>query len=281
MNLELNIEVSELRSAAIFLNNVADTMDSNTDEPEFLGKCIIDAGELNVYSNTPLTQKQFYQLPTELADGWTGRIITEIVDDDEIAIDDIEDDDTVVTTGIELDEDGLPWDARIHGASKLKLKRGNTWKLKKGVDNELVDTVKAELRAVVSAPTTTETANVTDINTVKPAGPNTVKPAGPAGPAGPIVETKYVTDDGEWTRQQLLLAMYTDQQIDAFPIVGQDVTVETTLPELMQLITPALAAKTITNEQVTAACVKHGIASLNLIGARPDLIPAVKSELFG
>ena len=49
----------------------------------------------------------------------------------------------------------------------------------------------------------------------------------------------------------------------------------------MQLVTPALADKTITDEQVTAACVKNGVASIALIAARPDLIPAVKTELFG
>lgn len=48
--------------------------------------------------------------------------------------------------GVELDEEGLPWDERIHTAAKTKLKRGGTWKLKRGIDKVYVAQVKTELR---------------------------------------------------------------------------------------------------------------------------------------
>lgn len=188
-----------------------------------------------------------------------------------------------VTNNVELDAEGLPHDARIHAPSKLKLKRECTWKLKKSIDPVLVENVKAELREAMAAPAaTTKTSSVKPKSPASPAGP-----ASPAAPKPPVVEVKYVTSDGEWTRAQLLDAGYDDAGVDALPIANdKDVTVlETTtgvtFPELMQLVTPALAAKTITDEQVTAACVKHGVASIALIAARLDLIPAVKTELFG
>lgn len=55
--------------------------------------------------------------------------------------------------GVALDRDGLPWDARIHAASKTKIAAG-TWKLKKGMSEQqaLVDGVKAELRATMAIP---------------------------------------------------------------------------------------------------------------------------------
>ena len=272
-------------------------------EREFLGTFPFDinGAYMDVFSNTPLLFEQINALPAEAFEKYEGETIEKTAsdafgnDDEKKPGDSASADLANGVTDVNLDGDGIPWDVRIHGASKAKLARGNTWKLKRGVDKTLVTTVIAELKAAMSAPAsaedthsgleTTETvkrrttesaSNVTDINAAKPAGP-----AGPAPhihPAGPTVEVRYVTNDGEWTREQLKAAMYTDEAIDAFPIVGQTVT---TFPELMQLITPALAANTITDDQITAACVKNGLASIALIAARPDLVNAVKTELFG
>ena len=202
-------------------------------------------------------------------------------------------------TSVDLDEEGLPWDVRIHSANKSKLARGNTWKLKRGVDSALVETVKQELRDAMSASATKITAvdntsteddnsNVVDINSASPAGPAgpASAPASPAGPASPepVVEVRYVTSDGEWTREQLIGAGYDDATIDAFPVAEQaavtETTVAVTFPELMQLVTPALAANTITEAQIATA-LPEGITSLTLLSARPDLVPVVKTALFG
>ena len=64
--------------------------------------------------------------------------------------------------GVELDKAGLPWDARIHAASKKKLAKTETWKLKRGVEQTLVDQVEAELRAAMAASPT---------NPIEPAPP--------------------------------------------------------------------------------------------------------------
>lgn len=51
-----------------------------------------------------------------------------------------------MTTGIELDATGLPWDGRIHASTKTKTAAGN-WKKAKGVDKATIPVIEAELRA--------------------------------------------------------------------------------------------------------------------------------------
>ena len=53
-------------------------------------------------------------------------------------------------SGLELDTDGRPWDARIDSGAKSKTKDGR-WKLIRGSDPVLVEQVKAELTAVAPA----------------------------------------------------------------------------------------------------------------------------------
>lgn len=56
----------------------------------------------------------------------------------------------IVPAGAELDSEELPWDGRIHAASKTKLAKTQAWKLKRNLDATFVETVKAELRALVA-----------------------------------------------------------------------------------------------------------------------------------
>jgi len=49
------------------------------------------------------------------------------------------------TEAIELDSEGIPWDARIHSGSKKKLVKKNIWKLLRGVDAVTVAKIKTEL----------------------------------------------------------------------------------------------------------------------------------------
>lgn len=54
-----------------------------------------------------------------------------------------------VDLSIGLDDEGLPWDSRIHSTGKKKLaKKPHTWKLIRGVDKDLVAKVQAELSAI-------------------------------------------------------------------------------------------------------------------------------------
>ena len=53
--------------------------------------------------------------------------------------------------GAQLDKNGLPWDARIHAASKV-INADGAWRQKRGVAADLVATVEAELRSVMALP---------------------------------------------------------------------------------------------------------------------------------
>jgi hypothetical protein len=61
---------------------------------------------------------------------------------------------TPLASGAELDAQGLPWDARIHAATKSKVADGS-WRALRGVDPALVPVVEAELRALMALPVPT------------------------------------------------------------------------------------------------------------------------------
>lgn len=54
-------------------------------------------------------------------------------------------------TPVELDSEGLPWDARIHTTAKTYRQSDNTWKLKRKIPDATVAAVKAELRQATPA----------------------------------------------------------------------------------------------------------------------------------
>lgn len=56
-----------------------------------------------------------------------------------------------LSAGVELDANGLPWDARIHAGNRAKIADGS-WRRRRGVEAELVNTVETELRQLMSQP---------------------------------------------------------------------------------------------------------------------------------
>lgn len=95
---------------------------------------------------------------------------------------------------VELDKDGLPWDARIHSESRSKVVAG-TWKYKRGVDPRLVEEVEAELRAVMgvsapepSAPPVAAPASTPGTTPPPPAAP--VEASAPSGMSFPSLMLK-------------------------------------------------------------------------------------------
>lgn len=73
--------------------------------------------------------------------------------------------------GVELDADGLPWDARIHASSKTRNADGR-WRQKRGVHEALVTSVTEQLQAVMAVPSASTPAPVE-----APAGAPTPPPA--------------------------------------------------------------------------------------------------------
>lgn len=180
---------------------------------------------------------------------------------------------------VEVDADGIPWDARIHGSSKSTLKKGGTWKLARGTDPALVETVIAELKATMSATGASDTEQA-----AAPAPAPAPKPAAPAPAPAPAPEPEVVADpiyivegSGEFTAEQLIASGWTNEQIETLPVKPVEV-VETgkTFPELMAAITAAGIDETT----VLAAVQNQNITATPLLAARPDLVPAVFAELF-
>lgn len=190
-------------------------------------------------------------------------------------------------TGVELDEDGLPWDARINSSSKKKTVKEKTWKLKRGVDPALVETVKAELKAAMSA-SPAPAAAPAPVNTAQPSAPAPAPTAQPAAPAPAAEPVKYLVEGVAYTADELkgFESGWNDENIAELPIAEAEpapavTTTAMTFPELMAKVTQATTAGAITKEQVDQACIDNGLASLPLLAARPDLIPSVHTKLFG
>jgi len=84
-------------------------------------------------------------------------------------------------TTVELDSEGMPWDARIHTVARTKIANG-TWKLARNTPTELVTSVKVEYLGNVTSPTTnnatTAGPKVAHISSDMPPPPPPPPPAG-------------------------------------------------------------------------------------------------------
>lgn len=80
------------------------------------------------------------------------------------------------TGAVELDAEGLPWDAAIHASTRAKLANGN-WKVKRGTGETFLLERKALLRAALSAGTTP---------TIAPGAAAIIPPAPAGAPLGNV-----------------------------------------------------------------------------------------------
>lgn len=169
------------------------------------------------------------------------------------------------SAGVELAKDStganVPWDERIHSKGDKRTKADGSWKLARGIDKTLVQTVEAELRAAMAVPAPNEPVAVVVSPTATPAIVPTVE-------AVPNVQSPVVT--------ATVAAGSTANPSSAPVVAAQPVdTAITTLPALMAAATGAGKTQADMQEAAVAA----GIASVALLGARPDLIPAVAKSL--
>ena len=143
---------------------------------------------------------------------------------------------------VELDADGLPWDARIHSETRSKVVAG-TWKYKRGVDPRLVEQVEAELRGVMGlpAPAPAESAAEADISSVD----GTTAPT-----SAPSLTPPAPTATGA-----------------------------VTFPQLMLKISKAVSEGRTTQVAVIETVKGCGIESLPLLAQRPDLVPTVDAAI--
>ena len=194
---------------------------------------------------------------------------------------------------VEVDADGIPWDARIHGSSKVTLKRGGTWKLARGTDPALVETVTAELKQTMTATGASDTEqDDATTSAPAPAASTTAPPPAASAPApapAPAPELEIVADpiylvegSGEFTAEQLTASGWTEEQIAGLPVKPVEAVVNTTSdkPVLFPDLMAAITAASLDEATVLVAVQNQGIQATPLLAARPDLVPAVYAELF-
>ncbi len=207
---------------------------------------------------------------------------------------------------VKLDKNGLPWDERIHAGTKSKKGDGN-WKNKRSIDPAIIAQVEAELRAAMSVPTLATLDGPTQF-----VNDNILKFQQLAQAHD---WTFAYSDDartfnkGDSERKQLNIMFNilvedigVNQAIELWngcapdickkptmnvtpnattptetvtPVLPVTVPGITTLPQLMAAATGA--GKTPQDMQSAAAAA--GLASVALLGARPDLIPTVAASL--
>lgn len=160
--------------------------------------------------------------------------------------------------GVELDSEGLPWDARIHSGSKAKVASG-AWKKRKGVDPAEFDAVVAELKAVMSAPAAPSEPNPAQAfgGSEQPAN-TTIAPPPPPPPAAPAATVPPPPPPA---------------------VTAPANPTGLTLTDLFKKSAVAMTKGHITQEEVNQCCRNHGVPMLALLGNRPDLLPAVNAEI--
>lgn len=145
--------------------------------------------------------------------------------------------------GIEVDADGLPWDARIHAGGRAKNADGR-WRQRRGLnDAALKARVEAELRQAMGA-----AASVPVAPTV-PAPPVAVPTApAPAAPAASTTEAPAAPSDEP-------------------------------APQFLARVGGMLASGALTQDRLAAALATVGLSTMAQLIVAPALIPAVRAQI--
>lgn len=168
------------------------------------------------------------------------------------------------SSGVELDADGLPWDARIHSgpADKRPKNADGRWRRGRGVNDETVATVTAELRQIMGAPAPTPTPAAAPTPAPEPAlaspppAPVVAAPT-PAPAAPPPTPGAVVTESG--------------------PAVAA--TAVETFADLMKKVTRMQTAGLVTVETTSQIAASLGLTGLRDLMNRPDLVPSFDALL--
>ena len=162
-----------------------------------------------------------------------------------------------LASGVDLDAQGLPWDARIHAATKSKVADGS-WRALRGVDPAIVPVVEAELRALMAVPvphivSSTTQADEELLNGVHAASAPHEKI--PAPPVPDVPEAPSTLNNSSNTP-------------DAMPF-----------PEFVQWMMATIKSGALTMAQANEAIVSVGLKGLPELTVRKDLVPAVKAAI--
>ena len=159
-----------------------------------------------------------------------------------------------LTTGVDLDAKGMPWDNRIHAESKGKIGDG-TWRKKRNLDPALVAQVEAELRQVMGA------APAAPLAPAVPAPP-------PTAPIAPVVASApQVTAPPAPAVAPAAAAgeVPADARAQFVALVGR--------------ASAAIQAGKVSQAEVNQICADSGIPALPLLANRLDLVATVASRI--
>lgn len=182
--------------------------------------------------------------------------------------------------GVEVDSEGLPWDARIHSGSKKKNAGDGRWTAKRNInDPALVERIKAELRGVMSAgvpsgstPVLGQTAPMPQTVAAPPLIPGLPNvPASPPPLAAPQASAPAMPAAVPPLPNPGTVAPSAATVPGAAP--GGE-----TFAQFMQRLAPYTAAGSITPEAIARAGAHVGVG-LPMLQNRPDLIPAFAQAL--
>jgi hypothetical protein len=164
----------------------------------------------------------------------------------------------------ELDADGIPWDGRIHSISKAKLAKTGQWKRARGCYPALAAKVIAELKVAMALP----------------AAPSVTTPPAVAPPPPYLPEQQAVAPPPPVTAP-VATAVLPPPVSPPTPVAAPATSAPTTFAAFLVAFTRQQAAKRITFDEVLAVLKEHGLENIQLLNARPDLIPAIYARLEG
>lgn len=159
-----------------------------------------------------------------------------------------------LTTGVDLDAKGFPWDNRIHAESKAKIADG-TWRSKRNLDPALKASVEAELRQLMG------------VAPGVPLAPSTapIAPTPPLAPAAPVTAN---------------LPTASVSQPVAAPAVGEvPADARGMFVALVGRASAAIQGQKVTQAEVNQCCADAGVPALPLLANRLDLVAQVAARV--
>lgn len=177
-----------------------------------------------------------------------------------------------VTSGVEVDKNGLPWNGQIHTETKSKNQDG-TWRYRRNTDKALIAQVEAQMRAVMQLP-----AGAPAVPNVPTPSPQAPAPNASQPVAGAPAMTPIPTAPGS------AVPAVPGASLPSTPATGAAVPTATAsaVPEnafiaFIGRITPLLGDGRLSQPEVEAACAAVGVVGgLPLLSTRPDLVPNVE-----
>lgn len=186
---------------------------------------------------------------------------------------------TVSSNPPAVDSTGLPWDERIHSATKSTVANGQ-WRRKKGVPDELVAQVEAQLRGAVAQPA----------QQIQPADPfaqfmqQTAQPATPA----PVAQPVQPAAPAPMPQPMQAMAPLDAQQTAAFfaqqpamaPATAPTSPAPADFPSFMKVLAGAVAAQKVDPAYINGLCQQLGIGAIADLMGNTALIPVAYNKLI-